>query len=337
MNTAAFTAYREKVVSNCARVIVGKEDATEKILVSFLCGGHVLLEDKPGTGKTMLLRAFARTVGGDFKRVQFTPDLLPSDLTGINFYNQKSGEFEFRPGPLFTNFVLADEINRATPRTQSALLEAMEERQITVDGVTSRLAEPFMVLATQNPLESFGTFPLPDAQMDRFFMRRHSRGDRIRPHGLPGGQGLRGSQALPYGHRGSHPHTERLCQRLERVTIENRNALDVIDCYDAPDTFHFVDPPYVNSDCGHYEDTFNEQNMEQLLQLLETVKGKFMLTMFPFDMIDRYARKNGWIIHRIERTISASKSNRRRQEEWMVCNYEERAQASLFQGEYLGE
>ena len=119
----------------------------------------------------MLLRAFARTVGGDFKRVQFTPDLLPSDLTGINFYNQKSGEFEFRPGPLFTNFVLADEINRATPRTQSALLEAMEERQITVDGVTSRPAEPFMVLATQNPLESFGTFPLPDAQMDRFFMR----------------------------------------------------------------------------------------------------------------------------------------------------------------------
>lgn len=171
MDIRKFTEYREKVVGNCSKVILGKEDAIEKILVSFLCAGHVLLEDKPGTGKTMLLRAFARTVGGDFKRVQFTPDLLPSDLTGINFYNQKTGEFEFRAGPLFTNFVLADEINRATPRTQSALLEAMEEKQITVDGVTSRLAEPFMVLATQNPLESFGTFPLPDAQMDRFFMR----------------------------------------------------------------------------------------------------------------------------------------------------------------------
>lgn len=171
MDQAAFTDYRKKVVSNCAKVIVGKEDVIEKVLVCFLCSGHVLLEDKPGTGKTMLLRAFAQTVGGDFKRVQFTPDLLPSDLTGINFYNQKSGDFEFRPGPLFTNFVLADEINRATPRTQSALLEAMEEKQITADGVTHRLAEPFMVLATQNPLESFGTFPLPDAQMDRFFMR----------------------------------------------------------------------------------------------------------------------------------------------------------------------
>lgn len=171
MNTAAFTAYREKVVSNCARVIVGKEDATEKILVSFLCGGHVLLEDKPGTGKTMLLRAFARTVGGDFKRVQFTPDLLPSDLTGINFYNQKSGEFEFRPGPLFTNFVLADEINRATPKTQAALLEAMQEHSVTVGGETHALSEPYFVLATQNPMEQEGTYPLPEAQLDRFMLK----------------------------------------------------------------------------------------------------------------------------------------------------------------------
>ena len=171
MERTAFTAYRDKVVTNCARVIVGKDDIIEKVLVSFLCGGHVLLEDKPGTGKTMLLRAFARTVGGDFRRVQFTPDLLPSDLTGINFYNQKTGEFEFRPGPLFTNFVLADEINRATPRTQSALLEAMEEKQITVDGVTSRLAEPFMVLATQNPVGSAGTQMLPPSQMDRFMIK----------------------------------------------------------------------------------------------------------------------------------------------------------------------
>ena len=171
MEVSAFTDYGQKIRANCSKVIVGKEGVIEKILVCFICSGHVLLEDKPGTGKTMLLRAFARTVGGDCKRVQFTPDLLPSGLTGINFYNQKTGEFEFRPGPLFSHFVLADELNRATPRTQSALLEAMEERQITVDGVTTRLEEPFMVLATQNPMESFGTFPLPDAQMDRFFMR----------------------------------------------------------------------------------------------------------------------------------------------------------------------
>ena len=164
-------AFRDAVVRSCSRVIVGKDDVIELVLATFVCGGHVLLEDVPGTGKTMLLRAFAKTVGGDFRRVQFTPDLLPSDLTGINFYNQKIGEFEFRPGPLFANVVLADEINRATPRTQASLLEAMEERQVTVDGVTTRLDAPFMVVATQNPVESSGTFPLPDAQLDRFLMR----------------------------------------------------------------------------------------------------------------------------------------------------------------------
>lgn len=171
MNPIKFQDYTKKVIDNCSRVIVGKDEVIRQIVVSFICGGHVLLEDVPGTGKTMLFRSFAKTVGGDFKRIQFTPDLLPSDLTGINFYNQKAGEFEFRRGPLFASMILADEINRATPRTQSALLEAMEEKQITVDGTTYPMASPFMVMATQNPIESYGTFPLPEAQMDRFFMR----------------------------------------------------------------------------------------------------------------------------------------------------------------------
>lgn len=171
MNPEKFQEYTDKIIKNCSRVIVGKEEVIRQIVVSFLCGGHVLLEDVPGTGKTMLFRAFAKTVGGDFRRIQFTPDLLPSDLTGINFYNQKTGEFEFRCGPLFASMILADEINRATPRTQSALLESMEERQVTVDGMTYPMAKPFMVMATQNPIESYGTFPLPEAQVDRFFMR----------------------------------------------------------------------------------------------------------------------------------------------------------------------
>lgn len=151
--------------------IYGKEDVIEKVLAALYCGGHVLLNDIPGTGKTTLARTLAGALDADFHRIQFTPDLLPTDLIGVSIPEPKTGAFTFRKGAVFTQILLADEINRATPRTQSALLEAMEERQITVDGVTSRLAEPFMVLATQNPLESFGTFPLPDAQMDRFFMR----------------------------------------------------------------------------------------------------------------------------------------------------------------------
>ena len=171
MKPELFQNYADKIIRNCGKVIVGKDEVIRQIIVSFICGGHVLLEDLPGTGKTMLFRSFAKSVGGDFRRIQFTPDLLPSDLTGINFYNQKNGDFEFRKGPLFASMILADEINRATPRTQSALLESMEERQITVDGNTHPMAEPFMVMATQNPIESYGTFPLPEAQVDRFFMR----------------------------------------------------------------------------------------------------------------------------------------------------------------------
>ena len=171
MQTKPFVTFKEKILENCGRIIVGKDEVIEQIAVCLIAAGHILLEDVPGTGKTMLLRAFAKSIGGDFRRIQFTPDLMPSDLTGINFYNQKQGEFEFRPGPLFAQIILADEINRATPRSQSALLEVMEEKQISVDGTTYKMNEPYMVMATQNPIESYGTFPLPEAQMDRFFMR----------------------------------------------------------------------------------------------------------------------------------------------------------------------
>ena len=171
MSVNDFVSYRERLVGACSKAIVGKDDKITLIAVCYLCGGHILLDDVPGTGKTMLFRAFAKASGGSFKRIQFTPDVMPSDVTGINFYNMKTGEFEFRPGPVFADMVLADEINRATPRTQSSLLEAMAEGQVSVDGVTRPLAGTFMVAATQNPIESYGTFPLPEAQMDRFMMR----------------------------------------------------------------------------------------------------------------------------------------------------------------------
>jgi MoxR-like ATPase len=163
--------FADAVINNVEKVIVGKRPSIELVLIALLCEGHVLIEDAPGTGKTMLARAFAITTALEFKRLQCTPDLLPNDVTGVSVFNQKKREFEFRPGPAFSNILLADEINRATPRTQSALLEAMGEGQVTVDGVTYPLPRPFLVLATQNPIEFEGTFPLPEAQMDRFLMR----------------------------------------------------------------------------------------------------------------------------------------------------------------------
>ncbi|NLO81973.1 MAG: MoxR family ATPase [Clostridiales bacterium] len=161
----------QRVKANIRRVIVGKEEIIDLLLVSLISSGHVLLEDVPGMGKTLLAKCLAKSLDCDFKRIQFTPDLLPSDISGINYFNQKLGEFQFRPGPIFTNILLADEINRATPRTQSSLLECMEERQVTIDGETMKLKRPFMVIATQNPVEIQGTFPLPEAQLDRFLMK----------------------------------------------------------------------------------------------------------------------------------------------------------------------
>ena len=161
----------QKIKENIEKVLVGQEKTIDLLLTSLLAGGHVLMEDVPGMGKTVLARALSKSVGVKFGRVQFTPDLLPSDVTGLNFFDQKQGEFVFSPGPVFCNILLADEINRATPRTQASLLECMAERQVTVDGVTRPLSEPFFVIATQNPLETLGTYPLPEAQLDRFLMR----------------------------------------------------------------------------------------------------------------------------------------------------------------------
>jgi MoxR-like ATPase len=165
------SAFGQKLIANLERVIVGKRPSIELIVVGLLCQGHVLIEDVPGVGKTMLARSLAKSLGCSFNRLQFTPDMLPSDVTGVSIFNQNTKEFEFRPGPVFAQVVLVDEINRATPKTQAALLEAMEERQVTVDGTTHILPKPFMVLATQNPIEYEGTFPLPEAQLDRFLLR----------------------------------------------------------------------------------------------------------------------------------------------------------------------
>lgn len=171
MDIAFISENASKIKENIAKVIVGKDDVINLLLTALLADGHVLIEDMPGTGKTKLAKALAASLDADFNRIQFTPDLLPADITGLNIYNQKSGQFEFTKGPVFTNILLADEINRATPRTQSGLLECMEERQVTVDGQTHTLEAPFFLIATQNPVETAGTYPLPEAQLDRFMMQ----------------------------------------------------------------------------------------------------------------------------------------------------------------------
>jgi MoxR-like ATPase len=171
LTISSVQAIGQRLVENVERVILGKHDEVTLTLIGLLCQGHLLIEDVPGVGKTMLAKALARSIGCSFSRIQFTPDMLPSDVTGVSVFNQQSRQFEYRPGPIMAQIVLADEINRATPKTQSALLEAMEERQVTVDGTTYALDRPFLVLATQNPIEYEGTFPLPEAQLDRFLLR----------------------------------------------------------------------------------------------------------------------------------------------------------------------
>ncbi len=201
------TQFAARVIANVETVIVGKRAQIEFLLVALLCQGHVLIEDVPGTGKTMLARAIAASMGLDFKRIQCTPDLLPNDITGVSIYNQADGAFEFQPGPVFANLLLADEVNRATPRAQSALLEAMQEGQVTIDGVTRPLPSPFLTLATQNPIEFEGTFPLPEAQLDRFLIRL--------PLGYPDeADELRVLRNL----RKSHP-IERIAQVVDGATI----------------------------------------------------------------------------------------------------------------------
>jgi MoxR-like ATPase len=220
-NVEVVAAFAEAVIANVEQVIVGKRPVIEQLLIALLCQGHVLIEDVPGTGKTMLARSLAITTGLDFKRLQCTPDLLPSDVTGVSVFNQQSRQFEFRPGPAFSHFLLADEINRATPRTQSALLEAMGEGQITVDGVTYPLPRPFLVLATQNPIEFEGTFPLPEAQLDRFLLRLSL--------GYPG---MRDEDSMLQRQQRGHP-IDHLTQMVDGSTIEGLQSevrlVDVVE------------------------------------------------------------------------------------------------------------
>jgi MoxR-like ATPase len=220
------TEYIDRVIRNIETVIVGKRQKIELLTVALLCQGHVLIEDVPGTGKTMLARAAATSMGIQFHRLQCTPDLLPNDITGVNVFNQQTQQFDFRPGPIFANILLADEINRATPRAQAALLEAMQERQVTVDGVTHPLAAPFLVLATQNPIEYEGTFPLPEAQLDRFLMRL-SLGY---PEAADEGQILRNLKKR-------HP--------IETVT-------QVVDGNDLPKLYEMIGDVYVDETLEHY-------------------------------------------------------------------------------------
>lgn len=240
MNMERATDVAERIRRNLEQVVVGKREVIDLLLSALLGNGHVLLEDVPGTGKTLLSKALSKSIDGDFRRIQFTPDLLPSDLSGVNFYNQKIGDFEFRSGPLFTHVLLADEINRATPRTQSSLLECMEERQVTIDGITHRLEQPFFVMATQNPIDNQGTFPLPEAQLDRFLMRI-TMGYPTFEEGIDILQRYRDSnpleQLLPVATRQEVAEAQQCAQKVHvsadllgyivRITEETRNHAEV--------------------------------------------------------------------------------------------------------------
>jgi MoxR-like ATPase len=227
MDPGAVQAVARLVGDNVERVVVGKRHEVLLVLVALLCRGHVLIEDVPGVGKTVLAKAVARSIGCTFKRIQFTPDLLPSDVTGVNVFNQQSGRFEYRPGPVVAQLVLADEINRATPKTQASLLEAMEEGQVTVDGVTHVLPDPFVVLATENPIEYEGTFPLPEAQLDRFLIRMSM--------GYPGRK-----NELEMLERQHHAHPLESLQQAARVEDLVRAQAAVREVHVAPPIVEYV-------------------------------------------------------------------------------------------------